>query len=114
MKYYISVIIIVLFAWVPVCNALTMEELLKACGNETIVFNKKGEQVGQKLDGYCSGYLLGALESLALVDPNICIKDKITPEHLLSVLKTYIKEKGGEENAQETLRKAFTRAFSCN
>ena len=114
MKNYILAIIIVLCAWAPICNALTTEDLLRACGNETIVFNKKGEQVGQTIDGYCSGYLIGSLESLALVDPNICLNDKITPEYLLSVLKIYIKDKGSEDNAQETIRKAFSRAFSCD
>ena len=98
----------------PVCNALTIEEFLKNCGNETLVFNKKGEQVGKKIDGYCSGYLVGSLQSLTIADPSICIEGEITPEYLLSILQTYIKDKGSEENTQQTVRKAFLRAFSCN
>lgn len=114
MKIHIILTMILFFSWVSLSDALTMEELTKACENKTIVYNKKGEVVGYRIDGYCSGYLLGVIETLALLENNVCLKKEISPEYLLSVLQTYIEEKGAEKTAQETLKKAFERAFICD
>jgi hypothetical protein len=96
-------------------NAMTHESFEKECSQETLVFNKKGEQVGAKIGGYCSGYLLGALEILSESSHNVCIDDNFdkSPNYLLSVYHSYVKEKGTDKNLQVTLLLAYERAFGC-
>lgn len=87
----------------------------KKCSKETLVFNKKGEQVGTKIGGYCAGYLQGALEVLSETSREVCLNKNTdtTPNYLLSVYRSYVKEKGHNKTLQATLVSAYKRAFGC-
>jgi len=113
--YLKTVVSLILLSLAVSPNAMTLESFEKECSQETIVFNKKGEQVGAKIGGYCSGYLLGALEVLSASSSKVCLKESsnMSPNYLLSVYRSYLKDKGASENLQSTLVLAFERAFGC-
>jgi len=94
----------------------TNDELIKTCEKKTIVFNKQGERVGEKLDGFCTGYLQATLHALVNSKGSECkISEAKEAEYLFSVYQTYIKEKkiAPSENASSTLLQAFKRALDC-
>jgi hypothetical protein len=98
----------------------TLETLLKQCGEQTIVmgYDESGKpvQVGKHIDGYCSGFLEGAL-AILLRSGAICLKEgdaHPTAEFLLSIVETYRADAGSAENDLALLVEiAFRRAFRC-
>jgi len=101
----------------PASAALTSnDELMKSCEKKTIVFNKQGDQVGEKLDGFCSGYLQATFHALLNSKGSECkISEAKEADYLFSVYQTYIKEKktAPSERASSTLLQAFKRALDC-
>ena len=97
-------------------NQTTNDELVKSCEKKTIVFNKQGDRVGEKLDGFCTGYLQGTYHALINSKGSKCkISEAKEAEYLFSVYQTFIKEKKTEssESASSILLQAFKRAFDC-
>src|SRR5688500_16714359 len=94
----------------------TNDMLQNWCSKRTIVFNKSGERVGERLDGQCAGYLRGYWEALRQMAGSECknTNDK-QPEYLLSVYQMYVKEKKpkGSDFASPVLMQAYARAFDC-
>lgn len=72
--------------------------------------------MGERVDGYCAGFLegvLAALEYEKLACPK-WEKERISAEFLLSVLDNYAKEKSQEGiKSSVVVAQAFKRAFSC-
>ena len=92
------------------------DELTKSCEKKTIVFNKQGERVGEKLGGFCEGYLQATRHALANSKNAECkVTGDSETEYLFSVYQTYLKEKKSPlpNNASSTLLQAFKRAFDC-
>jgi hypothetical protein len=86
------------------------------CAKRTIVFNKSGERIGERLDGYCAGYLRGHWDALRQMAGSECKDtDDKQPEYLLSVYDTYVKDKKpkGSDFASPVLMQAYARAFDC-
>lgn len=109
--------VLALAASLPAYAAQTSnDELIKACGKKTIVFNKQGERVGEKLDGFCAGYLQATIHALVNSKGSDCkISEDKDSEYLFSVYQTYLKEKKTlpSEGASITMLQAFRRAFDC-
>ena len=117
MKVQTFLVALALVTSLPAYAAQTSnDELTKSCEKKTIVFNKQGERVGEKLGGFCKGYLQATLH--ALVNSK-SIECKVTgdreAEYLFSVYQTYLKEKKLplSDSASSTLLQAFKRAFDC-
>jgi hypothetical protein len=92
------------------------DNLIKSCEKKTIVFNKQGERVGEKVDGFCAGYLQATFHALLNSKGADCkVSEDKEPEYLLSVYQTYLKEKklSLSESASRSLSQAFRRAFDC-
>ena len=102
---------------VPVgATDLTNDGLRKLCTKKTIVYNRQGDRVGEKLDEYCSAYLLATLDALRNLPGSECKNtDEKAPEYLLTVYETFSKEKkvSAAESASKTLLQAYRRAFDC-
>jgi hypothetical protein len=101
----------------PASSADATNAMLQGwCAKKTIVMNKQGERVGERMDGQCAGYLRGYWEALRTIAGSDCkdVGDK-QPEDLLSVYETYVKEKKvkGSDFASSTLMQAYGRAFDC-
>jgi Rap1a immunity proteins len=95
---------------------IAIEALAKRCSEKTIVMNLEGQKVGEKLGGYCAGYFSGVLDALKNTPKLECKnKDEKTPEYLLSVFETYVREKKVPitESAAKAAVQAFRRAFDC-
>jgi hypothetical protein len=97
---------------------VSLDMLLKACKRKTQVTgwdeNHKLVKVGEKLDGYCQGFLEGAF--LVLVGArSICDKEKqASPDFLPSTVLTYrIETKSRDNDAAKIIEAAFKRAFRC-
>jgi hypothetical protein len=94
------------------------ETLTAACGETTKVVKTVGDDariVGEKLGGFCKGFLQGTFDLLAL-EGGVCNKeDAPSPEYLLSVLRTYVKDNPARAKgpAAPVARDAFRRAFPC-
>ena len=89
------------------------------CDDKTkVYFIYEGDliQKGERIGGYCAGFLEGvltALENEKLVCPK-WEKDRIDTDFLLSVLDIYAKEKSQKGvKASVIVAQAFKRAFSC-
>jgi hypothetical protein len=95
-----------------------LDAVLKACEKKTIVMGRddKGNLVkaGENIDGFCRGFLEGAL-ALLVRARTICVKDKNTsPDFLLSTVLTYrIETKSPDNDAATVIEAAFKRAFTC-
>ena len=92
------------------------DDLMKSCENKTIVFNKQGERTGEKLDGFCAGYLQATLHALENSIASECKTSKAKDnEYLFSVYRVFLEEKKTppSENASSVLLQAFKRAFDC-
>lgn len=97
---------------------LSNEGMIKSCEQKTIVINKQGERVGEKLGGFCSGYLQATVHALLNTQGISCKNvdfEKQQPEYLFSVYQTYLKDKKAQssDSASRTLLQAFQRAFDC-
>jgi hypothetical protein len=95
----------------------TNDKLLKQCADKTIVVNREGQRVGEKLGGYCAAYLSATLDALKNTPGAKCKnQNEGQPEYLLSVYETYVKEKkvAGTDSASKTLLSAYRRALDCD
>ena len=92
----------------------SIDGVLKACKQKTLVYNRDGIKVGETMDAYCRGFLEGMLASLDHAQ-TICVKGQDTsPDFLLSAVLTYQAEANSQENdAATVIEAAFKRAFSC-
>lgn len=78
----------------------------------------QGEKVGEKLGGFCAGYLQATAHAL-LNTPGVSCKivepEKHEPAYLYSVYQTFVKDKKTQptESSSKTLLQAFRRAFDC-
>ena len=117
MKVQIVLAVLTLIAFLPASAAQTSnDELTKSCEQKTIVFNKQGERVGEKLGGFCAGYLQATFHALVNSKGSECkASGDRDAEYLFSVYQTYLKEKKSllTEGASSTLAQAFKRAFDC-
>ena len=100
----------------------SIENFQEYCADKTdlyMAYDASGELIkkGEKIDGYCAGFLegvLAALEHEKLACPN-WEKDRISADFLLSVLNHYAEEKSSNDvNASIVVAKAFKRAFPCD
>ena len=97
--------------------AQTQSSALEASCSEkikTIDFNTGAK--GEKLDGFCHGYLVAQFEALQ-ASKAICVKanEMATTEYLWPIAQTYKKEKKGPLplTAQEFISKSLIHAFPC-
>jgi len=100
----------------PAAAEPSMDQVIKACGQKTLVFSAQGKRVGEKIDGYCQGFLEGAFAVLvhkgAICQPKNDA-DAVTAEYLISVLKQYRADEKSEMDLGTTIENAFARAFPC-
>lgn len=117
---FFSVFAVLMLSSVAGAEPVSLSSLQHRCAEKTRVMGSvagKYPVVGEKIDGYCSGFLNGvisALEHEKLVCPK---RDKKTIEtsYLLSVLEYFVKDKSLERAAAgDVLADAFKRAFPCN
>jgi hypothetical protein len=100
-----------------VASDFTNKDLMDACSKKTIVYgrddDKKIVRAGEKIDGFCSGYLQATFSALANLDS--CKAKETNPDYLLSIYQQYIKDKKVSENesASKTLIQAFRRVAEC-
>lgn len=117
MKAQIFLVVFGFVASLPASAAQTSnDELMKSCEKKTIVFNKQGEQVGEKLGGSCEGYLYATLNAVVNSKDSECkVSEDKAAEYLFSVYQAYLKEKKSplSVSASSTLLQAFRRAFDC-
>jgi hypothetical protein len=117
MKFRIFLVALGFIISSPASAAQTSnDELMKSCEKKTIVFNKQGNRVGEKLDGFCTGYLQATFHALLNSKGSECkISEAKEAEYLFSVYQTYVKEKKTppSESASSTLLQAFKRALDC-
>ena len=96
---------------------ITNKELVATCSEKTIVYgrddNKKLVKAGEKLDGFCAGYLQATFSSL--MNSSSCKEKESDLAYLLSVYQQYIKDKKVPEStsASATLMQAFRRVAEC-
>jgi hypothetical protein len=109
---------LVCFADAPLADQVTVSELLNSCSKKTEVWEKvdgKLERVGQRLDSFCEGFLLGAFSTL-LLEGKVCVGEHSTrPEYLESVFRLSVSRSAGRSGneAAPQLKEAFSRAFPC-
>ena len=78
--------------------------------------NAEGVMVGERADGYCSGFLDGAyamLRQKGAICENKEDRDPVTAEFLISILNRYHADKSSETNLGSFVENAFARAFPC-
>ena len=114
----LQTVVVLIFAGIAAAAAadISNNDLHKSCTNKTLVYNKKGVRIGEKLDGFCAGYLQATLDALKNTAGSKCnTTDEKTPDYLLSIYETYTKEKNisPSESASKTLLDAYRRAFNC-
>jgi hypothetical protein len=96
---------------------ISNKELQEACAKKTIVLghdlDKTLVRAGEKLDGFCSGYLQASFNAYA--NSAACQAKDVDPNFLLSVYQQYLKDKKvpGSASASKTLMQAFRRAPEC-
>ncbi len=91
------------------------KELLKSCDEKTIVMGKVDgdiKQIGEKLGGYCRGYIEGHLSAQT---GKICLEPGSDAHFVVSLLNKYVEEnpKAKEQDAGVSLSKALLRAYKC-
>ncbi len=94
---------------------VSTKELLKSCDEKTIVMGRVDghlEQVGEKLDGYCRGYIEGHLSAQK---EKVCLEPGSDTHFLVSLLNKYVEDnpKAKEQDAGDSLSKALLRAYKC-
>lgn len=98
-------------------SQVTNADLQKACAQRTIVTgydeNKKITQIGESIDGFCSGFIRASFESISTNQK--CSSAGDNPEFLLSVYLHFLKERSLDANssAYKALRDAFSRIPDC-
>jgi hypothetical protein len=95
---------------------LSNKELIKACDEKTIVVgreNGKLVKAGEKVSGFCAGYVQATLEALKSTAP--CKPQGEDAPFLLSVYAQYMKDKEVPESAgaSQTLTQAIRRIAQC-
>ena len=106
-------ILIVIISSVDVARPSSLEELQASCAQKTIVVGRDGTRIGEKLDGYCVGFLEGAF---AVMEQSklICPEKRNGSEFLRSVLNTYVNDKQIKDvEAGEAVGAAYRRAPPC-
>lgn len=102
----------------PALAQIRTEALLDSCKKKTQVWERvegKLQPVGEKVDGFCHGYLVATWDVLTQ-SKAICVSgDKPAVDYLLSVVQTYVKAdpKAVERGAAQVIRAAYARAFPC-
>jgi hypothetical protein len=94
---------------------VTTAELLKTCEQNTTVFGRvNGElkKVGERLDGYCRGYLDGHISALK---GKVCLEVGSDAHFVVSLLKKYVDDdpKSKTLDAGAALSDALLRAYKC-
>ena len=98
---------------------ISNKELMKACSEKTIVYgrndDKKIVRAGERMDGFCSGYLQATFSALINLAPCEANDTNTNPEFLFSVYQQYMKDMKISENesASKTLTQAFRRVAEC-
>jgi hypothetical protein len=93
--------------------AESIESLQVRCAQKTIVWNREGTKVGEKMDGYCLGFLEGAMGVMRHANL-ICIDEAANGPFLHSVFTTYVNDqKPKGVDATEAITAAYQRAFPC-
>lgn len=115
------VLLILLFLLFPLPARadITAGQLFDRCQKRTKVMERVNEKlttVGEHLDSYCEGYLIGVYNAL-MESKIICAPPKEVPnsEYLKSVFEFFLKDQPGKKDAQvaAVLKDAYTRVFSC-
>lgn len=112
-----SLVVFIVLAMPSVSHAeISNNDLTKSCSDKTTVYGREdGELVkaGEKLAGYCAGFLQASL--YALTNSGSCKPQSDNPDFLLSVYREYLdqEEPDMSENASATLAKAFRRIVRC-
>lgn len=95
---------------------ISNEGLRERCSKKTLVFNGRGEKVGERPDGFCDAYLSATLDVLKNLPGTACkgTNDR-APEYLLSVYETFVRDRkiASTDSASKTLLLSFRRAFDC-
>jgi hypothetical protein len=109
----VAVISVVTISCVGVARSSSLEELQLSCAQKTIVVGRDGARIGEKLNGYCIGFLEGAFALMEQANL-ICPESQNNGEFLLSVLNTYVADKQIKGVAAgEAVEAAYRRAFPC-
>jgi hypothetical protein len=92
------------------------KDLMKACAKKTIVMGREDGKLvkaGERVDGFCAGYLQATLN--ALTNTATCKPQGDDADFLLSIYTQYMKDKTIPEsaNASKTLTQAFRRIAQC-
>ena len=96
---------------------ITNKELVATCSKKTVVFGRDEKKnlvkAGEKLDGFCTGYLQATFSSLT--NSFSCKTKESDPAYLLSVYQQYINDTKVAEStsASATLMQAFRRVAEC-
>jgi hypothetical protein len=107
------VILIVIISSINVAWSSSLEDLQASCAKKTIVVGRDGVRIGEKLDGFCVGFLEGAFVMMEQAKL-ICPEGRSDGEFLLSVLNTYANDKQIKGvDAGEAVGAAYRRAFPC-
>jgi hypothetical protein len=116
----ITLVSCVIFSSPTLTQSLTLDSFQTHCAEKTLVYGRdaKGDVIktGEQFDGYCAGYLEGALATMQhakLACPDFA-KSRIDVGFLLSVVDTYVKDKGlSNIDAGQAIEEAYLRAFPC-
>jgi hypothetical protein len=108
-----------LFTWTVILSTgahaqqLSYSEFSARCDKKTIVMNREGVKVAERMDGFCEGFLQGSFSSL-LQSKVVCLKENEWPagQFLLSLVATYRQEKP-QAPLGEVISDSFKRYFSC-
>lgn len=92
-----------------------IDDLMSACSKGSPVVERvegRMQIVGEQLDPFCRGYLLGAYESM-LAEGELKATADVSPEYLKSVVERFRLDRPEDSSgsAQGVLRLAFRRAF---
>lgn len=110
---------LLLFAWTLVLSTdadaqqISYSDFSSRCDKKTIVMNREGVKVAERMDGFCEGFLQGSFSSL-LQSKVVCLKEQEWPasQFLLSLVTTYRQEKP-QAPLGEVISDSFKRYFSC-
>lgn len=115
---YLRLVLALAIASYSTCTLadLSNKELIKACDEKTTVFgreNGKLVKAGEKVSGFCAGYVQATLE--ALKSSASCNPQGEDAPFLLSVYTQYMKDKEVPESASasNTLTQAIRRIAQC-
>jgi len=106
--------VVALTAIIPsTARSQSIEALQTRCAQKTLEYNRNGVKIGESLDGYCLGFLEGALSTMQRAKL-ICPERPPDGSLLLSVFNTYVAdEKLKGVDAAEAVVAAYQRAYPC-